>query len=101
MLLLPRPSIAPEGVSGVAVPSATKRDGLDSGPERSGGGVRDEGGREIVPLETVIRETIENAVRDCGGNIPRAAQALHVSPSTIYRRMQVWSLEPAEPQERS
>jgi two-component system repressor protein LuxO len=101
MLPLPRPSVAPEGVSGVAVPSATKRDGLDSGPERSGGGVRDEGGREIVPLETVIRETIENAVRDCGGNIPRAAQALQVSPSTIYRRMQVWSLEPAEPQERS
>lgn len=45
----------------------------------------------IEPLETVIRRTIERAIEQCGGNIPRAAQALRVSPSTIYRRVQMWS----------
>jgi DNA-binding NtrC family response regulator len=44
----------------------------------------------IIPLEEVIRETIENAITLCDGSIPRAASALGVSPSTIYRRVQVW-----------
>lgn len=45
---------------------------------------------EITPLETVIRDTIEGAIDFCGGSIPKAAAALQVSPSTIYRRMQTW-----------
>lgn len=44
----------------------------------------------IRPLETVIRETIEQAISKCGGSIPKAATALEVSPSTIYRRLQAW-----------
>jgi two-component system repressor protein LuxO len=44
----------------------------------------------ILPLEQVIRETIENAVDICGGSIPRAAAALQVSPSTLYRRIEAW-----------
>jgi two-component system repressor protein LuxO len=46
--------------------------------------------REIKPLEVVIRETIENAIERCGGSVPRAAAALTVSPSTLYRRLQAW-----------
>jgi DNA-binding NtrC family response regulator len=46
--------------------------------------------REIKPLEVVIRETIENAIERCGGSVPRAAAALTVSPSTLYRRLQSW-----------
>ncbi|MDD7909223.1 sigma-54 dependent transcriptional regulator [Pseudovibrio exalbescens] len=47
----------------------------------------------ILPLETVIRLTIEDAIDRCNGSIPRAAAALEVSPSTIYRRLQAWELE--------
>ncbi|MAW85194.1 MAG: sigma-54-dependent Fis family transcriptional regulator [Phyllobacteriaceae bacterium] len=44
----------------------------------------------IRPLDDVIRSTIENAIEACNGSIPRAAAALDVSPSTIYRRMESW-----------
>lgn len=44
----------------------------------------------IRPLEVVIRETIEQAIEHCGGSIPKAAAALTVSPSTLYRRIQAW-----------
>ena len=45
---------------------------------------------DITALEQVIRETIEEAIRICDGSIPKAARALDVSPSTIYRRVQSW-----------
>jgi len=45
---------------------------------------------EIRPLEDVIRSAIEGAIDACGGSIPRAAAALQVSPSTIYRRVEGW-----------
>jgi two-component system response regulator FixJ len=44
----------------------------------------------IRPLAVVEREAIEFAVAACGGNIPRAAAALGVSPSTLYRKKQAW-----------
>jgi two-component system repressor protein LuxO len=45
---------------------------------------------EIKPLEDVIRSTIERAIELSDGSIPRAAAALRVSPSTLYRRIQGW-----------
>ena len=47
----------------------------------------------IRPLEEVIRTAIEVAIEAHGGSIPRAAAALDVSPSTIYRRMEAWKEE--------
>jgi two-component system repressor protein LuxO len=44
----------------------------------------------IKPLADVERETIENAISFCNGNIPKAAALLDVSPSTIYRKKQGW-----------
>lgn len=44
----------------------------------------------IEPLETTIRRTIEAAIARCGGSVPRAAAALDVAPSTLYRRLQAW-----------
>lgn len=44
----------------------------------------------VKPLATVEREAIERAIELCGGNIPRAAGLLEVSPSTIYRKKQTW-----------
>jgi two-component system repressor protein LuxO len=49
----------------------------------------------LEPLDTVVRRTIERAIAQCDGNIPKAAAALQVSPSTIYRRIQAWQAEQA------
>ena len=46
--------------------------------------------KDILALDDVEREAIEAAIHICGGNIGRAAGFLGVSPSTIYRKKQVW-----------
>lgn len=45
---------------------------------------------DIKPLWLVEREAIEDAIRFCEGNIPRAAALLEVSPSTLYRKKSTW-----------
>jgi len=47
----------------------------------------------VRPLALVERETIEHAIEAAGGNIPRAAAMLEVSPSTIYRKKTQWDQE--------
>lgn len=46
----------------------------------------------IRPLAEVEREVIEQAIALYGGNIARAASALGVSPSTIYRKKAIWEM---------
>lgn len=41
---------------------------------------------QIIPLDTIIRDVIENALTICNGNVVEAAANLGVSPSTIYRK---------------
>ena len=48
----------------------------------------------LKPLWLVEKEAIERAIAHCGGNIPRAAALLEVSPSTIYRKRQAWLSAP-------
>jgi DNA-binding NtrC family response regulator len=43
---------------------------------------------EIMPLETQIERAIDSAIEAHGGSVPKAAAALKVSPSTLYRRLQ-------------
>ncbi len=45
----------------------------------------------VLPLAQVERLAIENALRVFDGNISRAAKALCVNPSTIYRKMTAWT----------
>ncbi|TQV73780.1 sigma-54-dependent Fis family transcriptional regulator [Aliikangiella marina] len=45
---------------------------------------------EIKPLWLSEKESIEAAINAFEGNIPRAAAALEVSPSTLYRKIQSW-----------
>ena len=44
----------------------------------------------IRPLAEVEREAVERALRLYGGNVPRAASALGISPSTLYRKKNEW-----------
>lgn len=47
--------------------------------------------QEVVPLWLVEKQAIECAIDAYNGNIPKAANALEVSPSTIYRKIQGWN----------
>ena len=55
----------------------------------------------IRPLDLVEREAVDYALRAFGGNVAKAARALQVNPSTLYRKIQGWTaqdsrdLEPA------
>lgn len=51
---------------------------------------------EIMPLADVERITIEQAIALYNDNIVKAASALGVSPSTLYRKIQQWQTVPAE-----
>jgi DNA-binding NtrC family response regulator len=44
----------------------------------------------IVPLWITEKQTIEDAIAFCGGNVPKAAALLDISASTIYRKRQSW-----------
>ena len=46
---------------------------------------------EVLPMWRQEQRIIEEAVESFGGNIALAAQALELSPSTIYRKRQAWS----------
>ncbi|MDP2697487.1 sigma-54 dependent transcriptional regulator [Thalassospira sp.] len=63
---------------------------LISGRAVDPGFVRLAPGKTIIPLWQVEKQAIENAIEQCGGSIPRAAEALGVSPSTLYRKKQSW-----------
>lgn len=42
------------------------------------------------PLADLERKVIEAVIAHCGGSIPKAAEMLSVSPSTIYRKRENW-----------
>jgi len=47
----------------------------------------------IKPMWLVERETIQNAINYCDGNVLNAAVLLDLSPSTVYRKKQAWESE--------
>ncbi|AQS38802.1 response regulator with CheY-like receiver, AAA-type ATPase, and DNA-binding domains [Shewanella psychrophila] len=44
----------------------------------------------IIPLWLSEKQTIEAAIEQCNGNVPKAAAMLDISASTIYRKRQGW-----------
>ncbi|PSU92084.1 sigma-54-dependent Fis family transcriptional regulator [Photobacterium kishitanii] len=44
----------------------------------------------IRPMADIEREVIENAIDYCEGNVLNAAVLLELSPSTLYRKKQIW-----------
>lgn len=47
----------------------------------------------IKPMWQVERETIQQAIDYCDGNVLNAAVLLELSPSTVYRKKQAWENE--------
>ena len=47
----------------------------------------------IRPMWIVERETIQQAIDYCDGNVLNAAVLLELSPSTVYRKKQAWESE--------
>ncbi len=73
-----RPTGSPSGTPVIAVEPTSASPMVGQGVEPTA----------ITPLQKVIDMTIDTAIARCGGSIPKAAAALEVSPSTIYRRLQ-------------
>ena len=46
---------------------------------------------KVRPLLEIEREVVDYALRAFGGNVTQAARALQVNPSTLYRKIQVWT----------
>lgn len=44
----------------------------------------------VIPLWESEKEIIQKAIDRYNGNIPRASAALEISPSTVYRKIQIW-----------
>ncbi len=84
------PSMLPPPLNGQDVNLATKLfvSEVNSDPTNSNVAVAQN--NDITPLWLVEKGVIEEAVRFCEGNIPKAAALLEVSPSTIYRKKQAW-----------
>jgi DNA-binding NtrC family response regulator len=86
---VPRASVAEMLPALIALGSAPRahREG------NSAAGTRRACDDEIVPFHVEERRIIETAIRRAGGNIGKAARALEISPSTIYRKIQVWQAD--------
>ncbi|GIU24683.1 sigma-54 dependent transcriptional regulator [Shewanella sp. MBTL60-007] len=61
-----------------------------SGAEQYASKTAEEKSDDIVPLWLTEKQTIEHAIAQCGGNVPKAAALLDISASTIYRKRQTW-----------
>ena len=49
----------------------------------------------VRPLAHIEREAVDYALGAFGGNVARAARALEVNTSTLYRKIQAWSAQEA------
>ncbi len=73
------PAMLPEAIARADAMAEIRTSALTSLPTAS-----------LMPLWQHERQIIETALAAYGGNIARAAAALEISPSTIYRKRQSW-----------
>lgn len=45
------------------------------------------------PYEVLERKLIEATIDACGGSLPKTARVLEVSPSTLYRKKEIWAAQ--------
>jgi two-component system repressor protein LuxO len=51
---------------------------------------------QVRPLAEIEREVVDYALRAYDGNVSRAARALQVNASTLYRKIQAWTAKESE-----
>jgi two-component system, repressor protein LuxO len=78
-------------VTEAMLPPQLRRRASAPAPSANPGAAPPEGGEEVVPLWMIEKRAIEQAIALCEGNIPKAAELLRISPSTIYRKRQAWA----------
>ncbi|MGF1720980.1 sigma-54 dependent transcriptional regulator [Vibrio kyushuensis] len=78
------PSLAPSPAQEALMAPSTP-DTMGVQPPTHGGAIR--------PMWQIERETIQNAIDFCDGNVLNAAVLLELSPSTVYRKKQAWESE--------
>ncbi len=49
-----------------------------------------EGSTEIVPMEEIEKREVIRAVRLCGGDATKAAEALKMGRTTVYQKLKKW-----------
>ncbi len=67
-------------------------DHISIGQTHSAAAGLEHAGRQLWQIE---REVIEAAICSFAGSVPKAADALGISPSTIYRKRETWAAKPA------
>ena len=73
--------------------TAAMLSGLKSASAGRAAALQERADQSIRPLKEVERETIESAIRICGGNITEAARQLGLNPATIHRKQKSWEEE--------
>ena len=77
-------------VTEAMLPPLLRRHGAMPGMEAAKADQPASAGDEVLPLWMIEKRAIEHAIALCEGNIPKAAELLRISPSTIYRKRQAW-----------
>ncbi|WP_417683729.1 sigma-54-dependent transcriptional regulator [Roseibium sp.] len=49
------------------------------------------------PFEVLERQILEATIEACGGSLPKTARSLGISPSTLYRKKEIWAAQDASP----
>ena len=49
-----------------------------------------DGSAEIVPMEEMEKREVVRAITLCGGDVIKAAKALRMGRTTVYRKLQQW-----------
>jgi len=52
--------------------------------------VAHDGSAEIVPMEEIEKREVFRAIRLCDGDVVKAAEALRMGRTTVYKKLQQW-----------
>jgi transcriptional regulator of acetoin/glycerol metabolism len=47
---------------------------------------------EVIPIQMLEKESIQNAIEKCSGNLVKTAALLNISRSTLYRKIKKYKI---------
>ena len=71
----------PDELTGETIPDEPQSNTIDLGETTS-----------VTPFHDVVKQTLEQALKNTEGNIPKAAKILGISRSTFYRMLKKYNL---------